>query len=133
ERLGASTDREAFARRRCLGGSAADRQGERDDSGSEFETKLTPGGQKTCNGRFDEMKINFHAGNRAAAVCESQSAIVYTAVTFEAAWSAAKHKNRRTSLRRNPLRKRRSHFREAAEMCTRAASAPRASEALALQ
>ena len=63
ERLGASTDWEAFEPRR-LGGSAAGREDQCGDAAREFETKLTPGGCKIYNGRFDEIKRCCHGGQQ---------------------------------------------------------------------
>src|SRR5262249_15251214 len=59
ERLGASKDREAFARRR-LGSNAACREGERGEAADKLEMKLTPGKDEDVNGAPDEVKTRYH-------------------------------------------------------------------------
>ncbi len=60
EWLGASKDRGG------LGSNATSREDECGDTAREVETELTRGGREACNGRFDKMKINFHASKRYA-------------------------------------------------------------------
>ena len=62
ERLAASTNWEAFDRRR-LGCSAACREGERGEAADELEMKLTPGKDEDVNGAPDEVKTRYHEGN----------------------------------------------------------------------
>jgi hypothetical protein len=63
ERLAASTDGDAFDRRR-LGSNAGCREGERGESAGKLEMKLMPGEDEGGNGGLDEMKTCYHECNK---------------------------------------------------------------------